>query len=504
MDARTLQAYGEFLGRVRELHHFHSAAGILNWDQQTHMPPKAAPLRAGQLEALAGVIHDRTTDPRLLELLDRLGAPDVGLDTDGRVNVREVRRVVERARRVPRALVQEIARTQPLAQQHWVDARDRADFAHFAPWLEKMLALKQREAEALGYERTPYDPLLDEYEPHTSSAEVGALLSALRPRLVEIAGAIAESGLAPRRELLARTFPLEGQRAFAVWLLGRIGYDFDAGRIDPAPHPFTIGNLWDVRVTTRYRADRLPLSIFATLHEGGHALYEQGFDPAHLGTPRATATSHGIHESQSRLWENLVGRSLAFWEFAFPFLQAFFPEQTGDMTLEDWYPAVNDVRPTLIRVEADEVTYNLHIILRFELELALVENRLRVADLPAAWKAGMRELLGVEPPDDRQGVLQDVHWAMGLFGYFPTYALGNVYAAQFFAAALRAMPDLMVRLAGGDLLSLKSWTNERIHRPGQEYRAADLIEVVTGERPSAEHLVSHLRRKYSPLYGGWA
>jgi len=504
MSGRTLRAYEEFLGRIRELHHLHSAVAMLNWDQQTYMPSKAAPLRAGQLEALAGVIHERTTAPRLLALLDELTAAGEELDDGGRIDVRETRRVVERTRRVPRELVQEISRTQPLAQQHWLAAREQADFALFAPWLEKMVALKRRVAEALGYEQTPYDPLLDEYEPGATAAEVDRVLTALRPRLVAMTRAIADSSLEPRRELLERSFPLDGQQAFSAWLLRQMGYDFTAGRLDVAPHPFTIGNLWDVRITTRYRADRITQSIFATLHEGGHALYEQGFDPAHLGTPRASAASLGIHESQSRMWENLVGRSLAFWEFAFPFLQAFFPDQTRDVTLEDWYPAINDVRPTCIRVEADEVTYNLHIILRFELERALIEGRLPVADLPGAWNEGLRELLGVEPPDDRQGVLQDIHWAMGLFGYFPTYALGNLYAAQLFETATREVPDLMGRLTRGDLLSLKSWANERIHRPGQEHRPVDLIRGVTGEEPSVEHLISHLRRKYSPLYGGWA
>jgi carboxypeptidase Taq len=504
MSGETLRAQEEFLVRIRELYHLHGAVATLNWDQHTHMPSKAAPLRAGQLEALAGVIHERTTDPRLVALLDELSDAGEKLDAGERVDVRETRRIVDRALRVPRELVREISRTQPLAQQHWLAAREKTDFGLFAPWLEKMITLKRRVAEALGYEQTPYDPLLDEYEPHVTTAQVDRILTALRPRLVEIARTIADSGLAPRRELLERTYPLEGQQAFGAWLLRHIGYDFAAGRIDVAPHPFTIGNLWDVRITTRYRPDRVAQSIFATLHEGGHALYEQGFDPARLGTPRAAAASQGIHESQSRLWENLVGRSLAFWEYAFPFFQAFFPDQTQGVTLEDWYRAVNDVRPSCIRVEADEVTYNLHIILRFELERALIEGRLRIADLPAAWNEGMREFLGVEPSDDREGVLQDVHWAMGLFGYFPTYALGNLYAAQFFETALREMPDLMERLARGDLLSLKSWANERIHRPGQTERSADLVKVVTGEEPSAEYLISHLRRKYSPLYGGWA
>ncbi len=500
----TRQAYERFLGAIREIFHLRGAGSLLSWDQQTLMPPKAAPMRAAQLEVLSGLVHDKTTDPALLDLLARLEATSGELDDDARVTIREMRRVVDRARRIPRALVQEITSTQALSQQHWLAAREASDFAHFAPWLERILKLKRRQAEALGFEQTPYDPLLDEYEPHSSTAEVAAVFAALKPRLTEIAGAIADSGLQPRRELLTRRFPIEKQRAFGEWLLRRMGYDFEAGRLDTAHHPFTVGSVWDVRVTTRYREDFLPMALFATMHEGGHALYEQGFDSRHIGTPLASAASLGIHESQSRLWENFVGRSLAFWEFAFPYLQAFFPEVTEDVTLEDWYPAVNDVRPSPIRVEADEVTYNLHIILRFELEQALIEGRLRVADLPAAWNEGLRDLLNIEPADDTEGVLQDIHWAMGLFGYFPTYALGNLYAAQFFEAAGRELRELQEQIARGDLAPLKDWTNERIHRPGQTHRAAELVEVVTGEPLNADHLITHLRRKFSPLYGGWA
>jgi len=501
MDDRLGQAYDEFLHLTREIYYLAATGGILEWDQQVMMPAKAAPLRAAQTATLTGIIHDRMTSPRLKELLDRLEASRDALAADAQVNSREMRRVTDRARKIPRQLAQEIAHTQALAQACWVEARQKSDFPLFAPWLEKMLALRRQEADAIGYQESRYDALLDEYEPHATAREIEAVFTRLCPPIVELVREIAESGIQPKCTLLTRSFPVEHQREFGLWAIRRLGFDLGAGRVDVSAHPMTTGNLTDVRLTTRYNENYFAGAFFGLIHEAGHGMYEQGFDERHQGTPRATAASLGIHESQSRMWENLVGRSLAFWKYAFPYLQAFFPESTQDIALEDWYAAVNDVRPSPIRVEADEVTYNLHIVLRFEIEKDLVEERLKVADLPALWNTKMKEYLGAVPANDAQGVLQDIHWSLGLVGYFPTYTLGNLYAAQLFHTVEREFPDLQQRFEGGDFLTLKRWLNGKIHSPGQTHRAAELVRQVTGEAPDARFLVEHLRAKFRPLYG---
>jgi carboxypeptidase Taq len=500
MPEPTRALYAEVLEQIREIYQLTSIGSLLGWDQQVMMPPKAAPLRAAQSAALTGIVHDRLTSPRLAEALAGLAEQRAQLDPDAWVNVRETRRVSERARKVPRELAQEIAHTQTLSQEVWVAARARSDFAHFAPWLEKMIALRRREADAIGYATGRYDTLLDEYEPAMTAAQIEGIFNNLRPQLVELVQAIRASGVQPNREVVRRRFPTQRQREFALWAIRRLGYDFSAGRVDVSAHPMTIGNLTDVRLTTRFEERYLPMGLFGLMHEAGHGMYEQGFDERHQGTPRAEAVSLGIHESQSRLWENLVGRSHAFWRYAFPYLQAFFPEESQGITLEDWYGAINEVKPSLIRVEADEVTYNLHIILRFDIEKALVEEEIQVADLPSIWNEKTKEYLGIVPENDAQGVLQDIHWSIGLIGYFPTYALGNLYGAQFLAAAQREFPDLQERFAGGDFQTLKAWLSEKIHRPGQTHRAHELVQVVTGEALDARYLIEHLRTKFGALY----
>ncbi|MBD3235666.1 MAG: carboxypeptidase M32 [Candidatus Eisenbacteria bacterium] len=503
MQDETRERYEEFLTAIRETHAIQSAQGILSWDMHTKMPPGGAGLRGTQLAALTGIVHDRITDDRLHDQLRQLEEARDELDVDARVNVREMRRAVDRARKVPRELQQQISRTQSEAQQAWVAAKQKADFAQFAPVLEKMMELRRREADAIGYETIPYDALLDGYEPYMTSAEIERIFAGLRPRLVEIAERIRDAEVSPRREIVRRHFPRPQQEQFGLWVIRRLGFDLSRGRVDTAPHPFTSGGHGDTRLTLRYDESYLPGTLFGLIHEAGHGLYDQGLDPAHHGTPRGESVSLGIHESQSRMWENLVGRSLPFWKFAFPFLQAFFPEQTADVTVEEWYAAVNDVRPSLIRVEADEVTYNLHIILRFEIEKALLDRTIEVADLPGIWNEKMRAYLGITPESDAVGVLQDVHWSMGLVGYFPTYALGNLYAAQLFAAAQKGIPDFWARIEGGEFQPLLAWLQEKIHRPGMTDRATELVERVSGEAPNPDYLIDHLRGKFAPLYG-WA
>ncbi len=495
------ETYDAFVGRVRELYTLYSISELLEWDQETQMPPKAAEDRGRQAALLAGLAHDRLTSAELGSLLDALEAEDFSDDHAAGTNVREVRRAFDRAVKLPRALVAEIARTSSVAKANWAQARADSDFARFAPHLQRMLDLKRQVADCVGWDGEPYDALMDEYEPGARSAEVQKVFEQVKAELVPLVAELRDAPRQPDESIRSRSCPVEQQAAFGRRIMEAMGFDFEAGRMDSSTHPFCAGvSPRDVRLTTRYDEHYLPMALFGLMHETGHALYEQGLDAAHAFTPMAQAVSLGIHESQSRLWENQVGRSRAFWEYYFPELQATFPSM-ADVTLDDWYFAINTVRPSLIRVEADEVTYGLHIMLRFDLERKMLRGELAVADVPEAWNEGMRQLLGLTPPDEAQGCLQDIHWAMGIIGYFPTYALGNLYAAQFFAAARAALPDLDDQLRRGTLLPLREWLREHIHRHGQRYRAGELVEKVTGRPLAPEPFVAYLREKFRPLYG---
>ncbi|HZY87544.1 MAG TPA: carboxypeptidase M32, partial [Gemmataceae bacterium] len=417
-------------------------------------------------------------------------------------NVRETRRHYDRAVKLPAELVEEIARVTTRAQQAWQEARKASDFAAFRPWLERVVALTRRKAAALGYPSVPYDALLDEYEPGATTAEVTRVFADLRSDLVPLVGALTSSGRRPRRELLERDYPVPRQEAFSREAATAIGFDFEAGRLDVTTHPFCSGTgPGDVRLTTRYNPRAFNESFFGTLHEAGHGIYEQGLPAEHFGTPLGSAASLGVHESQSRLWENQVGRGRPFWVYFFPRARDAFPAALSDAGLDDWLFAVNDVRPSFIRVEADEATYNLHILLRFELEQALVSGDLKPADVPGAWGEKFRASFGLTPPDDAHGCLQDIHWSMGGLGYFPTYTLGNLYAAQLMERARADLGDLDGDFRRGEFGRLKGWLNEKVHRQGQRYRAAELCERITGRPLSHRPLLEYLRGKYAPLYG---
>ena len=425
--------YQDLLAQLRGAAVLGSCASVLGWDEQTYLPHAGAEHRAEQLAALAGLTHERATAPRIGDLLTELEqCGSLGEATSAlAVNVREARHSYDRATKLPRALVEELSRTTTLAQTAWVTARKKSDFAEFQPWLEKMVGLKRQQAEALGYsDGVPYDALLDEFEPGASSREIAAIFAPLRDELVKLVDAIQGSSRRPNVGWLTRRFPLDAQRRFAEDAAKQIGFDFDAGRLDVAPHPFCSGlGPGDCRLTTRYNEQHFPGAFFGVLHEAGHGLYEQGLDQTAFGSPMGETVSLGIHESQSRLWENFVGRSRAFWQHFFAPAQRAFPDALTGVGLDDWCAAINDVRPSFIRVEADEVTYNLHIMVRFELERALMAGDLAAADLPAEWNRRYKEYLDVVVPNDAQGCMQDVHWSMGAFGYFPTYTLGNLYAA---------------------------------------------------------------------------
>ncbi len=491
--------YERVMEIYREVSDLYGALALMGWDQETYMPPRGAASRGRQLATLSGMAHERITSDEMRTALDHARAES--LTTDQEVNIREISRYSDRAVKIPVNLVKALAETSSAAIGVWIKARQENDFPSFAPWIGKLVDLQRETAEAVGYEDEPYDALLDEYEPYASTKETAAVFDSIRGPLVDLVQRIANSGIVPRTDFLERNYPVEDQRRMGVMAAERMGFDFEAGRLDISPHPFcTHMGISDVRLTTRY-SETLPMqSFYGVIHEAGHGLYEQGHDPVHEGTPRGASISLGIHESQSRLWENMVGRSRAFWRYFYPEFSAIFPDNAADVSEEEVYAAVNDVKPSLIRVEADEITYNLHILLRFEIERGLFTDEYTASDLSAVWNEKMKAFLGIEPPDDRDGVLQDIHWSHGSFGYFPTYTLGNLYAAQFYRAAERDMPDLPDRIARGELLTLRDWLKDNIHLPGMTYRAGDLVQHVTGEPLTAGYFLAYIRDKYGSLY----
>jgi len=502
---QTADLYEELLDQLKKIALLGSCAGVLGWDEQTYLPPGGAEHRANQLSLLAGLKHEWATSPRMGELLSELETNgDWGAaDSPIAVNVREARRDFDRATKLPRKLVEELSRVTSLSQQAWIEARKQKDFAQFLPWLEKVVGLKREEADAIGYgDGVPYDALLDDYEQGAKTKDVEAAFSPLRDELVKLVAAIQDSGKKPDVTILTRSYPTEKQKEFGLEAARRIGFNFNEGRLDIAAHPFCSGiGPGDCRLTTRYDEHHFPGAFFGTLHEAGHGIYEQGLDKQSFGTPMGEAASLGIHESQSRMWENFVGRSRSFWSHFYSTAQNTFPNALSDVAPDDFYRTINDVRPSFIRVEADEVTYNLHIMLRFELEQSLLTGDLKPADLPGVWNEKFHEYFGISPEDDAQGCMQDIHWSAGLIGYFPTYALGNMYAAQFFEAARKELGDLDEHFARGEFQPLKEWLNLHIHRPGKQYRADKLVELVTGSKLSHTPLMDHLRTKFHELYG---
>jgi carboxypeptidase Taq len=499
-----MDPYPELIRRFKEARLLESIGAVVGWDQHTYMPPAGAAHRAEQMGFLAKLGHQMLTDAKVGDLLTAaLSSPLVqNPDSDEAVNVREIRRVYDRAVKMPPALVEEIARVTSQAQNVWAEARRKSDFAAFAPWLARVVALKRQEAQAVGYKESPYDALLDEYEPGMTAAAVTRVFVELRAELVPLVGAITASRKRPRPDVLTREYPVERQHVFGQAAAAAIGFDFRAGRLDTTVHPFCSGiGPGDVRLTTRYSSREFNQGFFGILHEAGHGIYEQGLDPTHFGTPCGAAVSLGIHESQSRLWENQVGRSRAFWEHFYPRARQTFPGTLDDVSLDEFLFAINDVARSFIRVEADEATYNLHILLRFELEQALLSGNLEADGVPAAWNEKFKQLFDLVPSDDAHGCLQDIHWSMGGLGYFPTYTLGNLNAAQFMEQARQELGDLDGDFRRGEFGRLKGWLNEKVHRPGQRYRPRDLVRRVTGQPLSHRPLIAYLRCKYEPLYG---
>jgi len=490
-----------FLALWGEIADLEDAAGLLSWDQETCMPRKGGARRARLQATLAGLRHARLVAPELGELVERCGEraePGSVLAAQ----VREARRVLGRVTRVPERLARERAQAASEGHEAWNAARQASDFALFRPALERIVALAREVAGILSVPGGhPYDVWLDEYEPGARTVDVAELLGDLAAELVPLVRAAAETGRRPDVAILRGDYPPERQLAFAREVVERFGFDFGRGRIDVAPHPFCSGfGPDDVRLTWRSDPADFRPALFGILHEAGHGLYEQNLPSELARTPVGGACSLGVHESQSRLWENLVGRSLSFWRWALPGLQRAFPAARS-IRLEELLPVLNTVEPSLIRVEADQGTYDLHVCLRFELERALFAGELEVADLPQAWNEGSQRILGLAPRNDAEGVLQDIHWSMGAFGYFPTYTLGNLTAAQLFEAARRDLGDLDEAFQKGEFQPLATWLRERVHRHGSLFPAAELIARATGAPLSSAAYLARRRADVARTYG---
>jgi carboxypeptidase Taq len=484
--------------RLAEVHDVSRAAGVLGWDQRVTMPPLGTEARAEALATLGRIAHERFTDDEVGRLLEELRPLEESLpyDSDEASLIRVTRRDWEKARRVPAELRVEMTRAAARGHQAWVEARRNDDFASFLPFLRANVELKRRYVECFEWSDSPYTPLLDDFEPGMTTAEVQAVFAVLRPALTAL---VAEAP-AVDAHFLHGTFPVDGQRRFAERLLPALGLEEGAWRLDPTAHPFcTSFSNRDVRLTTRYREQDLE-SVWSTLHEAGHGLYAHGIADDLLRTPLAGAPSLGLNESQSRTWENLVGRSRPFWTHWYPALQETFPSQLASVPLDDFVRAVNRAEPGVIRVDADETTYSLHIILRFELEQEMLEGTVALEDLPEIWRARMNEFLGVDVPDDAHGVLQDVHWSGGGIGYFPTYALGNVISLQIWARVREALPDLDAQLAAGELRPLAEWLRENLYALGRKLTPKETLARVTGSAEiDPQPYLSYLREKVAGL-----
>ena len=494
----------DLLRRMNEISDLGALGALAAWDQNTALADGAGEVRGQQLATLQGVVHGRWTDEGLgalvNELVEVVKSPDF-TDAD-RGLVREAKRSWDHATRLPRGLVEEMARVEAASFEAWRKARGNNDFAAFAPWLGRTIALQREVADRLGFTESRYDALLDLFEPGLTTRQVDALFTRVREISVSTLRRIQASGKTVDASVLEGTFDADRQVALSRQVIRGMGYDFDRGGIAVSPHPFTIsfGAPFDVRVTVHPDERFIQAAVMAAIHEGGHALYEQGSAAALARTPLAGGASMGAHESQSRLWENAIGRSAALWAGQFHHVRDVFPTEYAHVEPAVFARALNKVQPSLIRIEADEVTYNLHIIVRFEIEKAMVNGEVAVESLPRLWNSKYREYLGIEPATDTEGILQDIHWTSG-FGYFPTYTLGNLYGAQIYAALRRAFPDFDARLATGDTGFVLAWLRERMYQFGVTYQPADLIERVTGEAPNPEYFARYLVEKFTAVYG---
>lgn len=494
------KAYDQYVRHMQKLADVEYAIGVLSWDKEVNLPSQGARFRSQQVATLSGIAHEIFTDPALGEIIEKLVSDGQDLSISERRNIELSWRDLQRSRKLDMDFV--IRRSQLVSKAYhaWIAAREANDFQVFAAPLAELIEIKREEARKMGYEAHPYDALMEEFEPGMRVSQLDPLFVAVREQLVDFVRLIRER---PQVEdaFLQQHFPQQQQWDYGLELLKKIGFDFAAGRQDLSTHPFTINfSPEDVRVTTRVDENNFATMTWSCLHEAGHALYEQGLPADYYGLPLGRYVSLGIHESQSRLWENNVGRSQVFWQARFPDLQAAFPQQFKTVNSTDFFRAINKIEPSLIRVESDELHYHFHILIRYELEKALIEGSLEVADLREAWKEKYKAYLDLEVPDDRQGILQDIHWAHGSLGYFPTYSLGSFYAAQLFHQISEELPNLEASILRGDTRPILDWLRENIHVHGRFYSANDLCEKVCGESLQFSYFMNYVRKKYNSIY----
>ncbi|MBK8825055.1 MAG: carboxypeptidase M32 [Anaerolineales bacterium] len=488
----------EILGEVSDVYH---AASVLEWDQQVNMPPGGSDARGQQLGTLGKIAHEKSTSDEVGKLLQDLKHEFTDAESDDAALVRVSARNYDKATRVPSQFVSKQAIVTTKALEAWVEAKGKSDFSIFRPHLEKVVELVQEYISFFPPADHPYDILLDDYEPGMKTSEVKEIFNNLRPNQVELIKSI-KSAKQVKDDFLHKKYNEKKVWDFSEAVISKFGYDFNRGRQDKAPHPFqTTFSVNDTRITNRFESENPLSTLFSAMHEAGHAMYEQGSNPIYERTPLAGGTSLAVHESQSRMWENLVGRSLPFWEYFFPELKKTFPSQLDGVSAKSFYKAINKVEPSMIRVNADESTYNLHVMLRLELEIGMVEGKFAIKDLPEIWNAKMQDYLGIVPPNDAQGVLQDVHWSSGLMGYFSTYALGNLVSAQLWEKINADITDLDDQIRKGKFDSLLGWLREKVHIFGHKYDPQDLIEKVTGSKIDSAAYVRYLTKKYSDIYG---
>lgn len=493
------QLYRAYETKMQKIADVKYSSAVLQWDQETYLPPKGAAMRGRQIATLSELAHMLFTDKETERLLRELSSR-TDLGTKEKINVKRSLKDLEKATRLPASFVRELSEAVNESFHAWLQARKENSFRVFEKPLEKIVALKKKQADLLGFENHPYDALMDEYDKGLTVSFTDELFEKLKPSLLSILEKTRQCSQ-PDTTFLTRYYPRDKQWELGMEMLRRINFDFEAGRQDISEHPFTINfHAQDVRVTTRIDEHDLAKMTWSCLHEGGHALYEQGLTPEQYGLPLGDYCSLSIHESQSRLWENCIGRNLHFWKYNYPFLQKTFPEQLKKINLEEFYKGINAVHASLIRTEADEITYHFHVIIRYEIEKELISGNLRTADIPSWWNDHYHKLLQVHVPDDRQGCLQDVHWSHGSFGYFATYNLGSLYAAQFFAAINQQVGNLEEKMAMGDLAPVHDWLRKNIYLHGRAYSSSELCRIATGKDPDSSYFIDYLTVKMKSVY----
>ncbi|MFW6176079.1 MAG: carboxypeptidase M32 [Thermoplasmatota archaeon] len=495
----TFDDFMELSKKIKHLRRYQSLAG---WDERTYMPEGSVEGRSDMKATLSSLIHKKLTSERMKKYLNELNKPSVHdeLDEVQKAQVREMQRQFDKNYKVPDDLVREIAKTASKAQKAWERSYKKSDFQEFLPYLEKQVELYKKKAEYIDYENEPYDAHLDTYEPGLTAEKVERVFDPMKKKLSSFVERIFETDIIPGEGVFdGKKFDADAQFEISKKITKQIGFDYNQGRLDEAVHPFTIGMEDDVRITNRYNEEDLS-SLFSAMHEAGHGLYEQGFPPELYGTPICNGVSMGFHESQSRMWENFVGRSREFIDYLYPMLTEHYPS-LKEHSEEEYYRAINRIKPSFIRVEADEATYNLHIALRFDIELGMFRDEIEPEETKTIWENKMDDYFGIVPEDPSKGVLQDIHWSAGQFGYFPSYALGNLYAAQIFDQAQDEMNSVRDKFSDGEFSHLLDWLRDNIHQYGRQYEPEDMITKLTGERLSEDYYIEYLKDKYSPIYG---